>query len=237
MSGKKSLTSQNNRQGRYWENGFLIAAGILAILLFLILLIGWRLSGIWPWSGHETEASDITALATAVTGLAIIGTVVTGFQAYKQNTRTAKIQKTIDFIYRQTHDKDILDIIDMSRHIKQKYSRRGIRDITLELVVEDDKQYERLLAENHASPRGRKSDLDYLLRLFNYYETWAIGIKNDALDEPLLREWWRTTYVRDWIDYKTLIEGYRREKKSMKAFDEFEGLARYWANGDESGFC
>ncbi|MEO0319499.1 MAG: hypothetical protein AAF199_01225, partial [Pseudomonadota bacterium] len=54
------------------------------------------------------RTTAIATLSTVITAFAIVGSVLTAFVAYRVSTKTAKVQKTIDYIYRQSHDKDII---------------------------------------------------------------------------------------------------------------------------------
>lgn len=178
----------------------------------------------------------LASLSTAITTLAIIGTVFTAWLAYQVHAKTARVQKTIDFIYRQVHDQDILDIIDTNRQIKKKYERKK-RPITYENIMQDSEATAQLLAEMRVSSIDNKRDGDYIINLLNYYETWAIGIENSALEESLLKSWWRTTFVRDWQTYKTFVNEYRSVVRSGQAYCKVESLALRWAEDHEKPFC
>lgn len=217
---------------------------VVSLLLVILWVIYQASRDAFAYLPRKLDADDlllsrgeiISAFATSLTAFAIVGTVLTAFIAYKVNARTAKIQKTMDYISRQVHDNDIIEIFNASRNIKKKYSEKGL-EISYNNVISESEEFRRVLGENNLSTGTRKTDSDYIFNLLNYYETWAIGIYNEALDESILRSWWRTALVNDWMIYKEFIEGHRKERRNVRAFIEFENLAKRWASTDEQNFC
>lgn len=78
-----------------------------------------------------------------------------------------------------------------------------------------------------------RNDRDCVLHVLNYYESWGIGIRGQALDEKMLKDWWRSSLVRDFIDLYPFIAGYRRVLGIQTAFNEFQVLATSWATPSE----
>jgi hypothetical protein len=67
----------------------------------------------------------------------------------------------------------------------------------------------------------------------NIYELIAIGIANHTLDEEIYRRWYRTTYVKDWIELKGFVGQYQKDYNPT-LFCEYEALAKKLANTDEA---
>ncbi|MEL6790205.1 MAG: DUF4760 domain-containing protein [Pseudomonadota bacterium] len=218
------------------------AVFIVTVLVTFILIsaIVYRtLPELWAFISSK-EATQrlgaITTLSTVITAFAIVGSVLTAFVAYRVTTKTAKVQKTIDYIYRQSHDKDIIDLFDSIRHIKKNLQGKDLR-ISYDIIVHEDRRLRETLAESRVADMRRKSNADYIMNLLNYYETWAIGIETGALDEGVLKSWWRTNYVRDWSTFRIFVIGYRDDVRNPQAFDKFEALAKRWALTAEKEQC
>ena len=73
------------------------------------------------------------------------------------------------------------------------------------------------------------SDIRFIL---NMYEVVAIGIKKNAYDEVIYKDWCRTTAVKDWIACKDFVARYQQEL-NPRVYAEFEKLAKGWATNDE----
>ncbi|MEO1150159.1 MAG: DUF4760 domain-containing protein [Pseudomonadota bacterium] len=206
--------------------------GFFIVTLFLVLAIAWlSVPDLWTalYSGDSAaRVKTVGTLSTIIIAFAIVGTVLTAFIAYRTSTKTAKVQKTIDYIYRQSHDKDIIELFDSIRHIKRNLHAKELR-ISYDIIIREDKRLRETLAERRVADMRKKSDGDFIINLLNYYETWAIGIETGALDEDVLKSWWRTNYVRDWSTFRIFVIGYRDDVKNPDAFEKFENLAKRWA--------
>lgn len=217
---------------------FLFALSILALLAVLSIGVdAWLSIPPAEQAGHAQQAQRAyQTVIAAITAGAIVGTVLIGWIAYNVQSITARRQKTFDVIYRQCHDKDIIEILDVNRHIRNKYAAADDA-ITLQSVRTNDQVFRQTLEANGLAQARRKLDFDYIMGLLNYYETLAIGVENEALDEALLKSWWRTNLVRDWTVFKDFVIDYRKEARAAAAFCKFEALANAWANEGEKPFC
>lgn len=208
-----------------------IAAIILAAFIIGPLVSGYtelkHALSVTDLDGASLKFQAINTISTAITALAIIGTVIVAHIAYNVTSRTARIQKTIDFISAQVNDKDLIEMMAKSRAIKRRFSYAK-QEINYENVLNHQEILQNTLKENGILAPEKSGIADQIYNLINYYETWSVGIDNGALDEDILKDWWKTTYVRDWNIYKPFIKGHRREQNHPKAFRKFQMLAEKW---------
>ncbi|MEM0929680.1 MAG: DUF4760 domain-containing protein [Pseudomonadota bacterium] len=223
-----------------YKRALYIGATALGLIVFgaLVAAGGDLLSALVDDDPYNTKLKfqAVSTIATGVTAFAIIGTVIIAQVAYEttsQNeSKTAKIQKTIDFISRQVHDKDLIDMLAASRAIKHRFTEAK-EDLTYQNVQAYEEAIQQSLRESGMTGQPRKSIGNQIHNLLNYYETWSVGIENGALDEDLLKDWWKTTYTRDWARYKPFIEGHRDAANHPKAYRKFQQLAETWASEDQ----
>ena len=80
-----------------------------------------------------------------------------------------------------------------------------------------------------------KTGNDIIKKVFNYYEATAIGVRMGALEEDVIRKWWRKTYILDWLDFKFYVQYIRENEKTPRAYCEYEALVTRWASDEEAG--
>jgi hypothetical protein len=78
-----------------------------------------------------------------------------------------------------------------------------------------------------------KPDRDVVIDLLNFYESLAIGIHTGAMAENLIKGWWRSSLVQDWIDLIPFVSDYRRVEMIPNAWNIMEWLALRWATKSE----
>jgi hypothetical protein len=123
------------------------------------------------------------------------------------NRKIARRRATLDLLAQQRWDKDYLCT-------KQEFIK--IRDGEGGLVKWSDKQYRNTLEINH------------IRNMLNDYELVSVGIKNEILDEKLYKEWFESSFTKDWKESKSFIMELRRSEQRDKLFKEFKWLARKW---------
>lgn len=67
-----------------------------------------------------------------------------------------------------------------------------------------------------------------LQSILNNYENIALGIRYGILDEEYLYKWMRSTAIRDWAAFSSMVGAYRERYKVPEIGIEFEGLANAW---------
>lgn len=137
--------------------------------------------------------------------------------------RTTKKNNSFVHIAIQTRDHDLIQMFEQFRLARRKLRDGHIGSFGVEQVDEREISYNgrMLMAE------------DVLKKVFNYYEATAIGIKNGALNEPILKDWWRRSYVLDFIDFALYVYQRRLRDGADKLFSEYEEQAIRWAKEDE----
>jgi Domain of unknown function (DUF4760) len=71
-------------------------------------------------------------------------------------------------------------------------------------------------------------DIINLRKLMNIYEALAIGVKRGLIDEELLREHWRTTYVRTLLRSEALIDRMKEKHNFPNMYKNFIELGSKW---------
>lgn len=85
------------------------------------------------------------------------------------------------------------------------------------------------------TPEGRFKLLDGDLKkrtiaveILNFFEEMAANIVTDAVDEELLKNFFRTLVIRYYEDYEYWIIQHRRSRRAPDFCSELEKLARSW---------
>ncbi len=181
---------------------------------------------------------EVTAYADSIAAISILGTALAAFLAYRQTVAATRNRTTYEQIARQVSDRDVLIFVDASRNIREIYEK----PISYSELVEDHKakvklRIKKLKAAEELRVNGGpfdRTDYENVLSLLNYYESLAVGIESGALSEEMVKVWWRTTYVRDFGDYKHFIRDARMvEGANPSAFTEYEKFADKWAETEE----
>ena len=163
-------------------------------------------------------------------GLLLI-TIVAGVVAWltailqiQESRRTAKINNSFEHIAIQTRDHDLIRMFEEFRLARRKLRDGHKGSFGLEQVEEREITHhgKALIAE------------DILTKVFNYYEATAIGVDKSALDEDIIKSWWRKSYVWDFIDFAYFVFQKRDRDEAPKMFIEYEKMALRWANDEET---
>lgn len=225
------LNSQSNIANRK-RRVFPIALAFLTVLI-LVLLPLYKYSNWSEWSGV------VTASASVVTAVAVLISAAGAFRAYDSNRLATVDRTTFEVIHRSVHDKDLMEMFDIFRKIRIRYSKSNGKDIEQNYVITHDElfesydQYQNAIGSSRVAENAHLHDYDIILRVLNYYESVAIGIRDGAINELMMRNWWRTTTVRDFIDMYVFIHQYRIFRGAPKVFEEAELLAVKWADTEE----
>ena len=139
------------------------------------------------------------------------------------SSQKAKVNNSFEHIAIQTRDHDLIQMFEQFRLARRKLRDGHIGSFGVLQVEDREISYNgrMLMAE------------DVLKKVFNYYEATAIGIKNGALNEAILRDWWRRSDVLDFIDFALYVFQRRLRDDAPKMFIEYEQLALKWTEGDE----
>ncbi len=180
---------------------------------------------------HANDVDNIggyTEFAAIYTAVAIALTLVSGLYGYGLLVSAQGKTKTMDFIAQQVNDRDLIDMFSELRNVKRRYGET----VSYETVYADYKRYQEMVSD-HGELANRRHAYDLIVQVLNYYETWGIGIENQALNDKMLNEWWRSSLVRDFISLYGFILEYREKKEIRDTFENAEKLAIRWADKDE----
>lgn len=67
-----------------------------------------------------------------------------------------------------------------------------------------------------------------VLTVLNHFESVAVGINNQIIDEALYKGWYRSTYIEYWQASEQLVKDLRLHHKSEVLYDRFENTANRW---------
>jgi Domain of unknown function (DUF4760) len=202
---------------------------------------------------HERLAS----LATIFEALVVAVSAVIAYFAYQAAMRTVARQNTLERIFEDHSDREVVQQRKIFRSIKNSkddklgnYLISSQRDEFIERNLKADANSipadkDKAVAAVAAKKTSRsESDAEKALRqkwsdtfddrqsaifgVLNRYETFAIGISERAIDEQLYKRWWRASLVSDWQAAREAVEEIRIKYNSPKHFVEFEILADRW---------
>lgn len=97
------------------------------------------------------------------------------------------------------------------------------------------KKCEPLLQENDAKTfhdtienEGNEEQKKALIAVFNYFESIALGVKQDIMDEEFIRGFFGSIFAQYYQEYAFYIEYRRRIKKNPRIWINFTNLAGRW---------
>lgn len=172
----------------------------------------------------------ITASATAVLALFAAVQIFREFYSSRTTKHLAAKEKAFDQINRHVFDQQIVELFERWRVIKAKYQDNMI---DFDSIYESYEKHKEYLRESNPSGEVRRHDYDVIVQLLNFYEQISIGIKRGTIDEQTYKEWWRTSFVLDWINSEKFVQRFRDRKQSPDTFSVYEQLARKWKVSDD----
>lgn len=172
----------------------------------------------------------LSALTQIFTLIVLAATAAIAAIYYERSVRISKSKNSLELIYRQVHDRDVIEVFDAYRAIKTRYPG-GLK---YHQIMKDYKKAQKKAYCDGGNPDlANRHDLNYLVQLLNYYESWSIGVDSKALDEPMMIQWWRSSLVRHWRELFDFVETYREERRAPHAFTGVQRLAERWANENQ----
>ena len=206
--------------------GFLYRCGIIAaIVAVLVVGISTILYAAWTPTLH-TWAKNIVTVAPVVTAAIFIGSLFVAVVGYRYARHTEKRKLTMQMISDQIHDRDIVKMFDDLRFLRRTFGE----EITLREVGH---RYQQALSSIGPGAPQHRQPRDVVIQVLNYYETWGVGINADALDETLLKNWWRGSLVADWQHLFFFICEFRDTYEDEKFLVNIERVVMRWANQRE----
>ncbi|MFZ4120063.1 MAG: DUF4760 domain-containing protein [Caulobacterales bacterium] len=215
--------------------------------------------------GGEVLQSWLNASPLIQTAAAVVQTVIIGWslwyahKLYVQTRETNAQSKTLDRIFEEHADKDILRQRQIFRAIRDdpadrlenyvwfqedfprfeervahttRRSPRRLRRVRNHAGVHVITKFDPSVSQKRTKSKSNPADVwrernGAIVAILNRYETFALAIFRDAMDEELYRGWWRSTLLDDFDRLRPFIS--KARKNAPKAFIEFERLAMRWS--------
>lgn len=175
----------------------------------------------------KSNLESLSAYAYLLTAFGFFVSLFIAIIGYTFLRHTEKNKLTMQMLSNQIHDNDIVRMFDDFRYLRQSFGEEFTYAKIQELY--DNAANQNAMVRTDSSKRHPR---DTILQVLNYYESWGIGVTEDALSEKILKKWWRTSLVCDWIDLYFFIQEFRDEIGST-FMENFEYLATNWASEKE----
>tara|TARA_R110002124_G_scaffold255128_1_gene420762 strand:- start:278 stop:913 length:636 start_codon:yes stop_codon:yes gene_type:complete len=196
---------------------------------FHLVWMGWLL--MLSVAGTILTAKYWGELGSARYDVMVLEVLIVSFFAalygYRLSYRAARLANSFQHIAVQTRDGDLIQMFEEFRVVRR------------ELQASNDKQPLDTDTVEAAKPvkvgERKVRPADVIKKVFNYYEATAIGVKRHALDEQMIKSWWRKSYILDWMDFAEYIRAKRKRDRLPRLFIEYESLVRRWATEEEQG--
>lgn len=165
----------------------------------------------------------------ALSPLVLIISALIALSTYRQARRTAgkdaeaankraKIKSSFDHIVEQTRDKDLILMNQQFKEMIESLEKKhGVGPYGYDHVH-----------DHMVDGKQRHYAQEIITKLFNYYEATAIGIELGALEEQIIKSWWRSSYIQDWTDFKGFVEGHRQATGRPRLYEKYQAQAEKW---------
>ena len=138
---------------------------------------------------------------------------------------------TAVFVWRQVAIQRNQDATDTKRFLREALSiiHESMQDEKFRIARTrffdgcHEKAYEDL---SHDEKRGARF-------ILSVYGLMTRMVRTGAIDEPLYREYWQSTLLRDWRRLEKFVEGERQRSRNANLFDATEELALRWSEDDD----
>jgi len=213
---------------------FWIGVGAVVILAGVLVI-----ATIYVEPEHHINMSDkVIARLLGIQTLILGAAAAFALMQVRVVGKTNRIKACFDAMAAEISDRDLVLMRDRWRQL-----RRVVKDRKLELnyenllklegslnshvVTGDDPAVARQFHDPH------RTLAEYVIQICNYYEVVAVGTRRGAIEKAMYMDWWRTSFVLDWLDLRAFISDYRRVQNVDSAFREFERLACEWVSEAE----
>lgn len=153
----------------------------------------------------------------------ILVSAVIAYVTVRDANRRARRSASFDHIAQQTRDRELIEMFEEFRVVRRKVTADKQNPVSIDDI-------EGLIIDHH---RRALSAEDIIKKVFNYYEATAIGIREGALEETIIKGWWRSSFVLDWADFSEYVRQRRKRYEIPKLFCEYEELVKKWATNEE----
>ncbi|WP_019961412.1 DUF4760 domain-containing protein [Woodsholea maritima] len=209
---------------------------LVSTLAFLIIVVmsGLYIAGLAVVSETGSTAEDVIARSTALiyfTNLfalfVLISTAYLAWLTLRSNKDRECKTNSFKHIAEQTRDRELIEMFEEFRVVRKEVKNGNDNPLSIDHIV-------KIVIDHNG--RALKAE-DVIKKVFNYYEATALGIATDALDEDIIKRWWRTSFVLDWSDFSEYIRQKRKGRSDSpgnpKLYIELENLVKKWALPEE----
>lgn len=162
-------------------------------------------------------------ILNALVFIVILGSAIIALVTLDHANKRARRSASFDHIAQQTRDRELIEMFEEFRVVRRKVTDGKENPVSIDDI-------EGLIIDHH---RRALSAEDIIKKVFNYYEATAVGIREGALEEQIIKGWWRTSFVLDWADFSEYVRQRRKRYGIPKLFCEYEALVQKWAEGAE----
>ncbi|MFY0637069.1 DUF4760 domain-containing protein [Maricaulis maris] len=170
----------------------------------------------WQW---------LPAVSPIVLGVSVLIAALAFWDARHRNRKDHdkarkrdQVSKSFDHIIEQTRDRDLIVMNEQFKAVIDSLKKAGPAPYGL-AQVEDH------FVKHH---QAAIDAAEVITKLFNYYEATAIGIELKALDEEIIKQWWRASYVEDWQDFSLYVQEKRQRDGRPALYRQYQTLAERW---------
>lgn len=208
-----------------------------------LVLISSGLDAIW---NKNWSAAGVGAFADLLEALVLIVSVGLAFLAYRNSQRVAAKDKTVDLIFEEHTDHDVLRTRRVYAALKNTEAiqpsilfhadHRGKSDFkAIRDALADAKALSRLkaaLGDDFRDETDESIDRvivrvkNAIVAVMNRYEAFAVAIDAGAVDEAMYQKWWKAQLLSDYRYLQSVIAEIKSRRP--KAFENFTKLARRW---------
>lgn len=164
--------------------------------------------------------STILSAAPLIIACAALTTALIALWKIWSDKNQIRIDKSVSIVVAMTTDPNVSRVLEDYRSLRTFFEKnekvQRWRDLDILIITNKNREFTAYKA---------------LMEMFNFYEMISIGINNKFFDEVIIREFWRTSLVLDWLDFEHIVVDKRKEQP--KIFANFERLARRWATPEE----
>ena len=173
---------------------------------------------------NETLLQLIQVIMTCLLAVASIIAAIIAYFTY-QNSKKQKIRDTtVSIITKMTSDAHLAHMLERFRQLRYFMEGPG----------KEIKNWEEFNKTTFVIGERAHSASQTLKDMFNFYEAISLGVVEGWLDKEIIKDFWRSSLVLDWLDFQIIVQDFRDNGGAgSELFSKYEALARDWAIGDE----
>ncbi len=176
------------------------------------------------------SGGDPAVIGTAIPSLLIgIGSTTTAYiaqRSFASQREQASKNTAVELVGQMVSDPELSGIFERFRLLRKQLEALDQSTITINMIKQS------VVQNNGNIFLGD----DIIKRVYNFYEFVASAINLGSLDEGIYKDWWRESFVKDWITFRGYITEARKNQNASELFQRLESKALEWANEEELEF-